>query len=370
MTRLGMGTLAVAGLALVAGADRGFAMEPGNFGQTLAGATIGAVIAAPAPPGVYIVMDSFIGPQGRGTGQNLGTSVTVPLWGPTLYWSTGYQFLGANVAGAVVQPFYYTAAYPTNGATLGGNGSGPPFGGAVWFETTGNTLITPVILQWTLGHGWFADLGVTLIAPDGSRYNGTLNPDYFTVEPRGGVAYIDKDWHFTANFKYDINQASKGTTGTYQIAANLPFPTGFGGTPLAATIAGIGNGYRSGNEFFADVALTHLFGKLEIGPVASFKYQTSNDTPGGTNLGTGRAFTCADLVTAGLAAAGLGCGNAANVAVGGLVGYNFGPVDWQVWIVDSVYTRDDFAGWGVFTRLTYKLWGPDAPAPSKPMYTK
>ena len=92
-------------------------MEPGNFGQTLGGATIGAVIAAPAPPGVYIVLDSFIGPQGTGVGQNLGNTVTVPLWGPTLYWSTGWQFLGANVAGAIVQPFYYTAAYPTNGAT-------------------------------------------------------------------------------------------------------------------------------------------------------------------------------------------------------------------------------------------------------------
>jgi len=112
MTRLGTGTLcgAVAALALAAGADRGFAMEPGNFGQTLAGATIGAVIAAPAPPGVYIVMDNFIGQHGVGVGQNAGTDVTVPLWGPTLYWSTGWQFLGANVAGAVVQPFYYVAA--------------------------------------------------------------------------------------------------------------------------------------------------------------------------------------------------------------------------------------------------------------------
>jgi hypothetical protein len=361
MSRLGMGTLAVAGLALAAGADRGLAMEPGNFGQTLQGATIGAVIAAPAPPGVYIVLDTFLGPNGTGVGQHLGTNVTVPLWGPTLYWSTGWQFLGANVAGAVVQPFYYTAAFPTNGATLGANGSGPPFGNTVWFETTGNTLITPVILQWTLGHGWFADLGVTFIAPDGSTYNGTLNPDYFTVEPRGGVAYIDKDWHFTANFKYDINATSKGHTGTYQIAANLPFPLGFGGTPLAATIAGIGNGYRSGNELFGDFALTHIFGKLEIGPVASFKVQTTADSPGG-------GFSCAQL--AAILPANLGCGKASNVSVGGLVGYNFGPVDWQVWITDTVSATDEFKGWGIYTRLTYKLWGPDAPAPAKPMYTK
>ena len=258
MTRLGTGTLcgAVAGLALLAGADRGFAMEPGNFGQTLGGATIGAVIAAPAPAGVYMVLDSFIGPTGVGVGQNgpgfpnPGTTVTVPLWGPTLYWSTGWQFLGANVAGAVVQPFYYVAAYPSSGATLGGNGSGPPFGGTVWFETTANTLFTPIILQWTLGHGWFADLGVTIIAPDGSHYNGTLNPDYWTVEPRGGFAYIDKDWHFTANFKYDINGTSAGHTGTYQIVANTP-PIVFN-QAFANTIIGFGNGYQSGQELFGD----------------------------------------------------------------------------------------------------------------------
>jgi hypothetical protein len=361
MTRVGIRTLcgAVAGLALAAGADRGFAMEPGNFGQTLQGTTIGAVIAAPAPPGVYIVNETFLGPHGVGVGQNLGNDVTVPLWGPTLYWSTGWQFLGANVAGAVVQPFYYVAAYPTNGTTLGGNGSGPPFGNTIWFENTANTLFTPVILQWTLGHGWFADLGVTFIAPDGSHYNGTNNPDYWTIEPRGGVAYIDQNWHFNANFKYDINGTSAGHTGSYQIAANLPFPLGFGGTPLAPVIAGIGNGYRSGNELFGDLSWTAIFGKLEVGPVASFHYQTTSDSPGG-------GFTCAQLAAA--LPANLGCGKSSNVSVGGLVGYNFGPVNWQVWITDTVSATDDYRGWGIYTRLTYKLWSPDAPP--KPLITK
>jgi hypothetical protein len=216
-----------------------------------------------------------------------------------------------------------------------------------------------VILQWTLGHGWFADLGVTLIAPDGSRYNGTNNPDYWTVEPRGGLAYIDQNWHFTANFKYDINGTSKGNTGTYQIVGNaLPLA----GTPLGAAILGIGNGYRSGNELFAYLALTHMFGKLEVGPVAALKWQTTDDSPGG-------GFTCATLAAA--LPASLGCGKASSANIGGLVGYNFGPVDWQVWIVDNVSAHDDYEhGWGVYTRLTYKLWGPDAPTPVKPLITK
>ena len=350
---------AVVGLVLLMGADRGFATEPGNFGQTLSGTTIGAVLAAPAPPGVYGVVETFYGHNGVGTGQNLGTSLAVPLVAPALYWSTGYQFLGANLAMAVVQPFYDVTAFPTNGATLGGNGSGPPFGGAFLFENIGNTLITPILLQWKLGNGWLASTGLTLIAPDGSRYNGTNNPDYFTYEPRAALAYIDKDWHLTANFKYDINAASKGHTGTYQIVANaLPFPA------LAATVASFGTGYTSGQQAYLDLAATHIFGKWEIGPVASLKWQTTDDTPGG-------GFTCAQVAqVAAVLGQPLGCGRATNYSVGGLVGYNFGPVNLQVWATDSVYTRDDYAGWAVYSRLVFKIWGDDAAPPSGPMYKK
>jgi hypothetical protein len=346
----------VAALALVMGADRGFAIEPGSFGQTLGGATIGAPIAAPAPPGVYGILENFIAPASVGSGQNLGNTVVVPLWSPTLLWSTGYKILGANLSMAVVQPFYYDIAYPSNGASLAGNASGPPFGGAIVFPTMANTLITPVLLSWKLGNGWFAGAGFTFMAPDGSRYNGTNNPDYWTYEPRASLAYLSPTWHLTANLKYDINQASAGHTGNYQIAANLPFPLGFGGTPLAPVIAGIGNGYRSGQQAFLDLAATYKVGKWELGPVAALKWQTTADSPGG-------GFTCAQL--AATLPASLGCGRATNYAVGGLIGYDFGPVNFQVWAVDSVYTKDDFAGWGIYTRMAFKLWG-DEPK----MFTK
>ena len=352
MTRLRHATLygAVLGLALIIGADRGFALEPGDFGQTLSGAYIGAPIAAPAPPGLYAALEMFDGPSGKGFGQDLGTTVSVPLWIPTFFWSSGYHILGANLAMELEVPFYQTAAYPSSGATLGGNGSGPPFGATIWFDTIANTRITPFLLEWSLGNGWFAAPGLTLIVPDGSRYNGTLNPDYFTAEPRFSVAYLSKDWHLTANFLYDINTRSAGHTGTYQIVANLPpFP------PLA----GIGNGYTSGQEAFLDVAATYQWGKFEIGPVAAFKWQTTSDSPGG-------GFTCAEV--AALLGPTLGCGKATNISVGGLIGYNFGLVDVQAYATDSVYTKDDYGGWGIFGRLTFKLWGPEAP--TNPMPTK
>jgi hypothetical protein len=359
MTRLGMWTLSssVAALALITGAERGFAIEPGDFGQYLAGQTIGGPLALPVPPGVYMVMDAFIGPAGVGVGQNLGTTVSVPVWEPTFLWSTGFQMLGANFSMLITQPFYWTAAYASNGATLGGNGSGPPFGGSTWFETTANTRFTPVLAQWNLGKGWFAAVGLTLIAPDGSRYNGTLNPDYLTYEPIASVSYLSQDWRLVANLAYDINNPSAGHTGAYQIVANAP-PVG-PGTPLAATVASIGNGYTSGQQAFLDVSATRAIGKFEIGPVASFKWQTTADSAGG-------GFTCGQV--AALLGPRLGCGLATNYSVGGLVGYNFGLVDLQVWATDSVYTQDDFRGWGIYTRLTFKIWGPDES--SKPVLTK
>ena len=160
---------AVGVLAFVVGADRGFATEPGNFGQTLGGATVGVPIAAPAPAGFYFINENFVGIDDVGKGQKSGTTVTVPLTLVTLAWSTGYKIFGANLSMAVVQPFYLVSAYPS--------GAGAPQN-ALWFETTANTLITPVLLQWTLGPGLFASAGITIIPPDGSRYNGTTNPDY------------------------------------------------------------------------------------------------------------------------------------------------------------------------------------------------
>jgi hypothetical protein len=359
MTRLRMRTLcgSVVVLALITGAQRGFAIEPGDFGQYLGGQSIGGPLAAPAPAGVYMVMDAFVSPAGVGVGQNLGTTVSVPLWEPTILWSTGFQMLGANFTMLATAPFYLTAAYPTNGTTLGGNGSGPPFGGAIWSETVANTRLTPILAQWNLGQGLFAAAGLTLIVPDGSRYNGTLNPDYLTYEPTVAFAYISKDWRVIANFVYDINDPSTGHTGTYQIVANAP-PVSFN-PALAAAIASIGNGYTSGQQAFLDFSATYAIGKFEIGPVASFKWQTTADSPGG-------GLTCAQ--TAALLGPTLGCGRATNYAVGGLVGYNFGIVDLQVWATDSVFAQDDFKGVGVYTRLTFRMWGPDQPG--KPLATK
>jgi hypothetical protein len=340
----------VAGLATITCANRSFAAEPGNFQQTLEGVTINAPLAAAPPAGLYAVMDTFIAPSAVGTGQNLGTTVSAPLWAPELFWSTGYHILGADLSMLVVQPFFDVAAYPTNE-------SGPPFAGAVWFTNVHNTLFTPILASWDLGNFWHASAGFTFIPPNGSRYNGTNNPDYWTYEPRVALAYLGTDWNLTANFKYDINTASAGHTGLYQVVAGvIPVPA------VAAMVASIGRGYTTGQEAFLDLASTRKYGNWEVGPVASLKWQTTADTPGS-------GFTCTQ-VTAFLGPT-LSCGTSTHHSVGGLVAYTFKsvPIKLEVWATDSVYTRDAFGGWGAFTRLTVPIWSNES-HPSKAIYPK
>jgi hypothetical protein len=212
-----------------------------------------------------------------------------------------------------------------------------------------------------LGKGLFGGVGMTFVVPDGSRYNGTANSDYFSFQPRAFLAYLDKDWHLTANFRYNINTASAGHTGFYQSeAAGLP-ALGLGA--FSSTVASIGNGYRSGDTAFLDAAALYQYRKWEFGPVASLKYQTTADTPGA-------GFTCAQLPTAVLGGkiAVPGCGMSQSAAVGGLLGVDLGAAHFQMWATDSVHTQDDFGGWGVYSRLIFKITD-DAPA-ARPLITK
>jgi hypothetical protein len=53
----------------------------------------------------------------------------------------------------------------------------------------------------------------------------------------------------------------------------------------------------------------------------------------------------------------------ANFALGGLVGYDFGPVDLQLWVTDSVARSNAIDGLDVSTRLGFRIWAPEAPKP-------
>jgi hypothetical protein len=49
----------------------------------------------------------------------------------------------------------------------------------------------------------------------------------------------------------------------------------------SAFLGNAANGYLSGNELFGDFTTVYKIGKWQIGPVAYFEAQTTNDKPGG-----------------------------------------------------------------------------------------
>jgi hypothetical protein len=224
----------------------------------------------------------------------------------------------------VVQAFYTVTVsnYPGNAP--------PPTGGAqlALSQNIANTTWAGSV-SWNMGQGWFFAVGFAFEGPDGSQWIGSPNPDYWSFEPTGAISYLANNWVLSANMAYFFNTASAGTCCVGIGAAN--------------------NGYLNGQEFYLDLTALYKFGKWEIGPVASWVTQTTNDQPGG-------GVTCAG-------APGL-CGLEQRVRVGGLIGYDFGPVDLQVWVTDDVYCVDA-AGCGVnvWSRLGFRLWAPEAPKP-------
>jgi hypothetical protein len=250
---------------------------------------------------------------------------------------TPWNIFGASYSAAAVQGFYVAYSWVTNAG-------GPPFGPG---QSTGispeiaNTSFTPIRLSWNLGQGWFFAGAFSFVAPDGSQAPSNfaagggpqLNPDYWSFEPGWAISYLSKDWTASANFLYVINTASKGTC------------CGLGGPVPTAP----GQGFITGNVLFIDASLTYKFGKWELGPIGYAKFQTTSDVPGG-------GVPC----TAAL------CGFEQQINLGALVGYDFGPVNLQVWAADDVLCRNANCGLDVWTRWSFKIWGPEA----KPMVAK
>ena len=383
MTRQARNTFlsSVALAAFFLTANQSFAIEPGDFNATLAGATIGIPLGAAPPPGLYTSMESFVGPNAVGTGQNSAASGAGPygrgltVFGAaetvSLAWSTGYNIFGGSLVLAAIQPFFTVAGMSTNCQPLAnGNCIGSPpiaFGGfdtvagpsgAAFFENVHNTIWSSAV-SWNWHNGFFSSLGFNLQGPDGSQYHGTLNQDYWTFAPTAAVAYLSKEWKIAVNADYEVHTASRGNTGTYSAVA-------FNSTaPAVAAPNGClgfncpGIGYTSGQQLFIDWSAEYKWGKFSFGPAGDFKWQTTADTPGS-------GWTCAALTASVFYGPALSCGKATDISLGGIVSYDFGPAELQTWVVDSVYNKDDFDGLKIFSRLSFKLGGP----PPAPMATK
>jgi Putative MetA-pathway of phenol degradation len=115
----------------------------------------------------------------------------------------------------------------------------------------------------------------------------------------------------------------------------------------------------------ADFTVTKTIGKWTLGPVAYYYGQVSNDScPASCVAVYGANQTLANA-------------SRWNVwAVGGILGYDFGPASVSVWATQEVSAKASNAaavaaagvdpstvnqGTTVFATLSYRLWAPDAP---------
>jgi hypothetical protein len=368
-----MGVAAMA-FALAVGANAAHATEPGNFGNFTAGATMGAPLAAAPPPGLYLNNSFFYYPNSSGNG-NAGCGngckahYSAMLDSVTLTWGSGLKFLGADYFPTISisgdQATSTTTPFPAGG----GPGASPIYG-VTQLDEVRNIYVNPINLSWRASDmPLFFNVGIGFVAPTGTTFAGSLVPDYWTVRPHWAVSYLGDGLNLTAAFTYDINTASQGNMGLYQIIARNP------ATPsvVSALLSGPANpgaGYTTGNYFFGDFTATKRFDKWEVGPVGFVKFQTTSDTPGGINPGTGAAWTCAQLTAAKLPT----CGKDVSIGAGLLIGYNFGPVDVKFIYSNAFYARDTIGentGSLAIIKTSFRIWAPDEPAsPKKPLYTK
>jgi hypothetical protein len=362
---------AIAGSAVLVGLGQALASEPANLGNFLPGNTMGAPIAAAPPPGLWFASTAFYIPMASGNGNagcGPGCKERYNAVGATvnLTWGTGLKFLGADwyptIQSGGFQATATTTPYPPGGGVLQS-----PIYNNIFDHEIANLYVNPLNFSWNLGKGLYVAAGLGFVAPAGSTYAGSLVPDYWTVRPHAAVSYLGEGWNLTVSALYDINTASEGRTGLYQVIARNPATA-----PAVAALLGgpdsPGRGYTSGNYLYVDWTATHKFGSWEFGPVGFFKFETTDDAPGGINPTTGSAWTCAQLTAAKLPT----CGKDVNIGAGLLIGYNFGPVDMKFIYANAFYSRDTIGsntGSEFFLKTSFKLWSPEEP-PKKPLITK
>ena len=229
---------------------------------------------------------------------------------PVIAWSTPWQIFGARLQFLVATPFLEVGVDST--ATTAG----------LHRSSIYNPLISGQ-LAWDLGDGF----GFSYLLGAYLKVHDDLAWDSTSINQRFALSYTGGGWNLTANAILGLHTDSVSSRA--QIS---PCPDGSG---------------RGCNPDFLNIDLTATkkFGKWELGPVAF--YSTDLNRPIASYA------------------------KQSQFAVGGLVGYDFGPVILQAYlttdVAESNYGGHDTRGWG---RVIIPLGNPLAPPPPPPLVRK
>ena len=332
----------VATLVLAGASHPSAALEPGQALQTKPGIAIG-VTAIPLPAALYFVNHNFYYDY-RLTGPGVATVPNAPRGHAEvvdlgLLWVPGWTVLGATYSAYVALQYVRQSINSAPSAGFPG----------VSYQGVHNAFIGPLRLQWSLGHGFYAQAGIGVYVPTGTISgplgNSNTGADYFTFQPNLAFTYLTGTWSFTAYSYYEHNTRNARS------------------------------GYRTGDILHVDLTAMGQFGNWTLGPVAYYVRQATSDRSSAT---MDAALTAA---LSGLEITGFNAGKFESFAVGGLVSYNFGKLFLTVIATNEIFSRafggysgtpvlssipftneTTTRGWTVLSRLTYPLWSGPTPA--------
>jgi hypothetical protein len=254
--------------------------------------------------GVAVVLSSVTGASAGSImqpGETVGLAIGAPLPQGVYLIDTASQ---GNMRGVDDNDLFVNIpvlAWSTPWQLLGGRveayGAVPSvsFSGKVLDHTALYNTAAFVGVAWDLGGGWGFSNFVGTYFPAGET---RLNQNFWTFNNRAGLSYTSDGWDLTVHAIY-------GATSTDD------------GVKLAPDFVNV------------DLTATKTFGKLEIGPIA---YYSSDLT---------------------------GSAKQSQFAVGGLVGWDFGPFKAQVYGSSDVHTENYARSEArAFGRLIVPLWNP------------
>lgn len=305
---VGAGLAAFGALSLGAGAaTAGSITYPGEL--------VGLALGTPLPEGLYFV-DTGTYTNDRGVAYNSNFFVNIPV----IAWSTPWTFLGGRIYGyAAVPSISLTAsnyAGPGNNLSISG-------------------IYNPALLvgeAWDLGNNWGFGVTVGGYAP----ISNSIEQNFWTFNVRPSLSYTGDGWVVAANVVVGITGNNNGfNTAPTVLPDGFLFPHG---------------GVRTSPDYVnVDLSATKKFDKWELGAVA---------------------FGSADISGISTTPLAPSYAKQSQIAVGGLIGYNFGPLSIQAYVTRDVYTHNyrNFFGDKVyetnfFVRAVAPLWNPPAPPP-------
>jgi hypothetical protein len=278
---------------------------------------------APLPEGIFFATTGSYG-NSRGFGYKSELGVNIPV----IIWSTPWTIFGAHVEAY--------AAVPS--VALGiRNGIGT--------STYIGALYNPYAnagLAWNLGNGFGLSTFVGGYAP----VNNALGQDNWTFNWRTGLTWAGDGWTLSAHTVLGIagNNLNTGTGA----------PGAFFGPGAFGTRA-------NPNYVNLDLTATKTLGKWSFGPVAFGSWDIGSCTGGALCSGAVNGFGFFQST------------KQSQFAVGGLVGYDFGPVILQTYLTHDVAVSNYLTGVAPFAHETYEtrfwmraivpLWVAPAPAP-------